>query len=60
LDKVVKYKTLRIKGPVPLSVDTIRIEAGGIPSERILLTRKQILESSESNYIRINLSLADN
>ncbi|UCF01842.1 MAG: DUF748 domain-containing protein [Deltaproteobacteria bacterium] len=34
------------------------VETGGIPSERISLSREQIIESSEGGYVRINLNLA--
>jgi hypothetical protein len=39
-------------------IKTHLVETGGIPSERISLTREQIIESSEGGYVRINLILA--
>jgi outer membrane protein OmpA-like peptidoglycan-associated protein len=41
-------------------IKTHLVETGGIPSERISLTREQIIESSEGDYVRINLTLARN
>jgi hypothetical protein len=36
------------------------IESGGIPSERISLTREQIIESLKGDFVRINLTLVRN
>jgi outer membrane protein OmpA-like peptidoglycan-associated protein len=41
-------------------IKTHLVETGGIPSERISLPREQIIESSEGDYVRINLTLARN
>ena len=39
-------------------IKTHLVETGGIPAERIRLTREQILESSEGDHARTNLNLA--
>jgi outer membrane protein OmpA-like peptidoglycan-associated protein len=41
-------------------IKTHLVETGGIPSKRISLTLEQIIESSEGDYVRINLTLARN
>jgi len=39
-------------------IKTHLVETGGIPAERISLTREQILESSEGDHVGTNLNLA--
>ena len=41
-------------------IKTHLVETGGIPAERISLTQEQLIESSEGDYVRINLTLARN
>jgi hypothetical protein len=41
-------------------IKTHLVETGGIPAERISLSREQLIESSEGDYVRINLTLARN
>ncbi len=38
-------------------IKTHLVETGGIPAERISLTREQLLESPEGDYARANLAL---